>query len=278
MSRSTTAISTATCLLLAGLGTLGLPLQAATPRPAAPPAASTTTAAPAERDPEALAALDRMGAALRALQQFSLTSDASTEVVLEDGQKIELDGTVTYKVKRPNQVFVALDSDRQQRHLIYDGHTLTVYAPKLKYYAQVENLDASLGELVEQAASRYDIEFPLADMFLWGTDKAPNSLIRSALHVGSGTQAGEAIEQYAFQQEGVDWQVWISKATSLPVKLIINSLDDPAQPQYRARLRWDTRTPVPASAFAFTPPADASRIKLVPVAVAVAAPETAEEK
>ncbi|WP_312320616.1 DUF2092 domain-containing protein [Stenotrophomonas sp.] len=275
MIRSTTAISTATCLLLAGLGGLGLPAQAATPKPTS---ATTTTAAAAERDPEALAALDRMGAALRALKEFSLSSDASTEVVLEDGQKIELDGTVRYQVQRPNRVAVALDSDRQQRRLIYDGSTLTVYAPKLKYYAQVEGLNATLGELVEQAASRYDIEFPLADMFLWGTDKAPNSLIRSARHIGGGTQSGEPIEQYAFQQDGVDWQVWISKATSLPVKLIINSLDDPAQPQYRARMRWDARTPVPASAFAFTPPADAHRIKLVPVEVAVAVPDPAQEK
>ena len=269
MIRPTTALSAATCLLLAGLGTLGLPAQAAAPKPTT----TATTAPAAERDPEALAALERMGAALRALNQFSLTSDASTEVVLEDGQKIELDGTVSYRVKRPNQVFVELDSDRQQRQLIYDGKALTVYAPKLKYYAQVDGLHATLGELVEHAASRYDIEFPLADMFLWGTDKAPSSLIRSARHIGGGSQAGEPIEQYAFQQDGVDWQVWISKANSLPVKLIINSLDDPAQPQYRARLRWDTRTPVPDSAFAFTPPADAHRIKLVPVAVAVAAPD-----
>ncbi|WNH52334.1 DUF2092 domain-containing protein [Stenotrophomonas oahuensis] len=269
MIRSTTALSTATCLLLAGLGTLGLPAQAATPK-----ATATATSAPAsERDPDALAALEGMGAALRALNQFSLTSDASTEVVLEDGQKIELDGKVSYRVKRPNQVFVALDSDRQQRQLIYDGKALTVYAPKLKYYAQVDGLHATLGELVEQAATRYDIEFPLADMFLWGTDKAPSSLIRSARHIGGGTQDGQPIEQYAFQQDGVDWQVWISKASSLPVKLIINSLDDPAQPQYRARLRWDTRTPVPDSAFVFTPPADAHRIKLVPVAVAVVAPD-----
>jgi hypothetical protein len=75
----------------------------------------------------------------------------------------------------------------------------------------------------------------------------------------------------------VDWQVWISKATSLPKKLIINSLDDPAQPQYRARLAWDTRTPVPATAFQFAPPADAARIKLVPVEVAAVVPDAGQE-
>ncbi|MFG3450416.1 DUF2092 domain-containing protein [Stenotrophomonas sp. NPDC047960] len=259
------------CLLVAGLAGIALPLAAA---PAPPPAARTDAG---ERDPEALAALDRMGAALRGLKQFSLTSDASTEVVLEDGQKIELDGVVTYKVKAPNQLFLELRSDRQLRQLIYDGNALTVYSPRLKYYAQVDGAGASLGELVDQAATRYGIEMPLADMFLWGTDKAPKTAIRNALHIGGGTVDGEPVEQYAFKQDAVDWQVWISKATSLPKKLIINSLDDPAQPQYRARLTWDTRTPVPATAFQFSPPADAARIKLVPLEVAVVVPDGSQE-
>jgi len=255
------------CLLLALLAPAAHG-AARTPAAPAPPAAATAAATP-ERDPEALAALDRMGAALRALKQFSLTSDASTEIVLDDGQKVELDGVVTYKVRAPNQLFLELRSDRQLRQLFYDGKALSVYAPRLKYYAQVEGLSSTLGELVEEASTRYGIDMPLADMFLWGTDKAPKTAIRGALHIGGGTVDGEAIEQYAFKQDGVDWQLWVSKATSLPKKLIITSLDDPALPQYRAQLRWDTRTPVPAAAFAFKPPADASRIKLVPVAVAV---------
>lgn len=274
MPTHATTLGYAACLLLAGAGATAFPLSAA---PAAQAAAAETSAATQERDPQALAALDRMGAALRALNQFSLTSEASTEVVLDDGQKIELDGVVTYKVKRPDHLFLELHSDRQLRQLIYDGNRLTLYSPRLKYYAQVEDVGATLGELVEAAANRYGIEMPLADLFLWGTDKAPKSAIRGALHVGGGTLDGEAIEQYAFQQDGVDWQIWISTATSLPKKLIINSLDDPAQPQYRARLRWDTKTPVQASAFQFTPAADVARIKLVPVEVAVVVPDADPE-
>lgn len=274
MPTHATTLGYAACLLLAGAGATAFPLSAA---PAAQAAAAETSAATQERDPQALAALDRMGAALRALNQFSLTSEASTEVVLDDGQKIELDGVVTYKVKRPDHLFLELRSDRQLRQLIYDGNRLTLYSPRLKYYAQVEDVGATLGELVEAAANRYGIEMPLADLFLWGTDKAPKSAIRGALHVGGGTLDGEAIEQYAFQQDGVDWQIWMSTATSLPKKLIINSLDDPAQPQYRARLRWDTKTPVQASAFQFTPAADVARIKLVPVEVAVVVPDADPE-
>ncbi len=251
----------------------------ALPAAAAPPQAATVApsgaATAAQRDPEALQALDRMGAALRALKQFSLTSEGSTEVVLEDGQKIELDGVLSYKVRAPDKLFLELRSDRRLRQLFYDGKELTVYAPSLKYYARVDGVGGSLAELVDDASGRYGIDMPLADLFRWGTDKAPKSAILSAIHVGGGSIGGEPVEQYAFRQEGVDWQLWISKATSLPKQLSITSLDDPALPQYRARLQWDTRSEVPATAFQFTPPADAARIKLVPVAVVVA--EDAEE-
>lgn len=274
MATPATSLGCAASLLIAALG-VGSVASAATPRPAA---ASAASPAAAVRDPQALAALDRMGAALRALKQFQLTSEASTELVLEDGQKVELDGVVTYKVKTPNQLFLELSSDRQLRQLIYDGKTLTVYSPRTKYYAQVDGLSSTLGELVETAATRYGIEMPLADMFLWGTDKAPQDAIRSALHIGGGKIDGDAVEQYAFQQDDVDWQIWISTASGLPRKLVINSLDDPAQPQYRARLRWDTRTPVAATAFQFDPPADAARIKLVPAEVAVVVPDAGQEK
>jgi hypothetical protein len=243
--------------------------QAAVQRPpAAAPAQGAATAI--ERDPQALAALDRMGAALRALKHFSLTSQASTEVVLEDGQKVELDGVVTYKVKSPGKLFLEMSSDRRLRQLFYDGGTLSLYAPRLKYYASSEGHGETLGELVDAAATRYGIDMPLADMFLWGTDKAPKTGITGAIHIGGGTVDGEPIDQYAFKQDDVEWQVWISKASALPKKLVITSMDDPALPQYRARLQWDTRSPVADSAFRFTPPADAARIELVPLAVVVA--------
>lgn len=267
-------IAWSTCLLLVG----AVPAAQAATRAAtaaAPAPAATTSAAP-ERDPAALAALTRMGAALRALKQFSLTSQASTEVVLDDGQKVELDGTVTYKVKAPNRLFLELDSDRQQRQFYFDGKRLSVYAPRLKYYAQIDGMHASVAELVDTAATRYGIELPLADLFLWGTDKAPLTAIRTALHVGGGTLDGEAVEQYAFQQDQVDWQIWIATASGLPSKLVITALDDPALPQYRAALRWNTRATLQDSAFEFTPPADAARIKLVP-AVAVVAVDNAQE-
>lgn len=232
-------------------------------------AAARTDETPA-LDPVAVAALDEMGKALRALPRFTLTSDATTEIVLDSGQKIALDGKVTYKVQPPRHIFVELESDRRQRQLFYDGSTLTIYSPRLDYYASVENVGRTLDDLVITAARDYGIELPLADLFFWGTEQVPGDLLTSAIYVGAGTLDGERIDQYAFRQPGIDWQIWIAQGSSLPQKLVITSLDDPAMPQYAARLHWDTRSAVDANTFTFVPSADTARISLVPVeAVAI---------
>jgi len=233
------------------------------------PAPAAAAAPASDVDPAALAALDRMGESLRKLEQFQLVSDASTDVVLDTGQKIELDGQVTYRVQRPNRMFVELKSDRRLRQLFYDGDTMTVYSPKLKYYASVDNVGKTLGELAITAQQDYGIEFPLADLFFWGTEHVSRDAIKSAIYVGPATLDGEAVDQYAFRQEGADWQLWLSKSSALPQKLVITSLDDPAMPQYEARLHWNTKATSDAKSFTFTPPDDAKRIEIVPVGVAV---------
>lgn len=263
-----TSVPSTTGWLLCAMATAAAMLPASATAQSQSVAATGQGAEAPMRDPAALAALDGMGQALRSLNSFSLASDASAEVVLDSGQKIELDGLVTYKVKKPDRLFVEVSSDRKQRQIYFDGEKLSVYAPRLKYYAQVNTSARTLGELAINAAEKYGIEMPIADMFFWGTEYAPKDRILEAMYVGPATLDAERVDQYAFRQREVDWQVWISRETSLPKQIVITSKDDPALPQYKARLHWDTRTPVDPMVFRFTPPAGAYRLDLVEVGVA----------
>ncbi len=246
-------------LALALAAALPLPVSAQTP---APVPASTRTV-----DADAVAALDRMGKALRALPHFRMHATTSTEYVLDDGQKLALAGTVDYKVLGPDRFFVDIQSEQQHRQLFYDGTRLTIFAPRLKYYATLDDLNRSSQALLAESASRYGLEFPLADLFLWGTPAFPTDGFQSALRVDSARIDGEATQHYAFRQPGVDWQVWISDASALPRQVVITSHSDPALPSYQATLQWDTRRPVSASELAFAPDG-ATRIVFVPVALA----------
>jgi len=254
------------CLAL-GL-VLSAPASIAAPAKPAPPAGSAATATPAV-EPQAVAALQKMGSYLRGLKAFTVHGDTTIDVVTEDGQKLQFPGTVDYKVRAPDGLQLSWKTDRKQREIYYDGRQLTVYGPKNKYYATVD-APPTLHALLGDARDRYGIELPLPDLFLWGTADAPVSALQSATFVGPARIDGSVTEQYAFRQDGVDWQLWVEAGDKpLPRRLVITSTDDPAQPQYATTLTWNTNASFKDSAFTFVPPKDASRIELVKVDVAV---------
>ncbi|HYG06607.1 MAG TPA: DUF2092 domain-containing protein [Stenotrophomonas sp.] len=255
--------------LAVSLALLAPAALAAPPAKPAAPAAQAAAASPLE--PQAVAALQKMGAYLRSLKSFSVHGDTTIDVVTEDGQKLQFPGSVDYKVRTPNDLRLSWKTDRKERELYYDGKTLTVYGPKNKYYASVD-APPTLRALMDDVRDRYGIELPLPDLFLWGTDAAPVSALKSATFVGPARVDGSVTEQYAFRQDGVDWQLWLEAGDKpLPRRLVITTTDDPAQPQYSTTLTWDTNASFKDSAFTFVPPKGAAKIELVEVDVAVAA-------
>lgn len=212
-------------------------------------------------EPSAIHAIELMAQKLRSLKSFTVTADVTDEEVLDPGQKVTYGGTVTYKVRAPDKFFAAVDSDRKQRSFYYDGSKFTVYAPRMHFYAQ-KPVTGTVSQLVESAQEKYGIEMPLADLFYWGTDKAPLSAIQSATVIGPAHIGKVECDHLLMRQEGVDWQVWIARDTLLPEKLLIANLDDPTQPEYTATFDWDTTTSLADSAFTFTPTKEDHPIKI----------------
>jgi hypothetical protein len=225
-------------------------------------------AAPATKpDADALAALNKMGEALRALSAFTITADVTTEQVLDSGQKLQYGGDVKIEVQRPGAFKIWSKSDRQERELYYDGKSLTVFAPKIGYYASVP-APATISATLDTISDKYGLEVPLADLFSLGVDPALTAKIQSGFDVGPATVAGKACEHYAFRQAEADWQVWIrSEGPALPCKMVITTTQDDAQPQYTAVMTWEAAAPG-QGAYTFTPPANAHRITLADIKAA----------
>lgn len=227
-------------------------------RSAAQEAARSSTAI----DTGAVNALRRMGAYLRSLQRFEVSGTTVRDAVMSDGQTVEMEGTLRYVVRAPDRFRGDINSDRKQRQIIFDGKTLTVYAPRMHYYATVP-APSTIGATLDTARTRYGIDFPIADLFLWGTPRDGVKDLTSARDVGPAHVSGNDTEQYAFRQRGVDWQIWIARgAVPLPVRLVITTTSEESQPRYAATLNWELTPVVSDAVFAFVPPRDASRITL----------------
>ena len=242
----------------------------------APSVGQTASATPAETpavNPEATAALDRMGAYLRTIQALQVEVATEREEVLDNGLKVQLEETVNLLARKPDRLRLAVSSDRKERLFLYDGKELTLWAPRVKYYASVP-APPTIGELASTLEEKYGIELPLVDLFRWGSKDASAAAITSAVDLGPGTVGGTTCQHYAFRQEGLDWQIWIQKGDfPLPRKLVLTTTTDEARPQYQATYSWNLAPSFNDAAFTFVPTADAHKILL-----AEAAPEAGAGK
>jgi len=244
---------------------LGL-LVALVPGPEAraqtPPASPTKPAANAV-DPASIQALKDMGAYLRTLKRFRVSTEHSGERVLADGQKLQHTARAELDVQRPDKIRVAMKSARSERELIYNGKTVTLYTPAQKYYSTVE-FTGALHQLVDRLEERYGVQLPLQDLFLFGTPSAPLDKIESAMNAGQDIVGGDVCDHYAFRQGSIDWQIWIRTGDKpLPRKLVIVNRGDEARPQSVSLITWKLNPEINAAAFTFTPPKGAKKIEMV---------------
>ena len=211
-------------------------------------------------DPKAVDALRKMGAHLRSLKTFGVQVEGVRDEVSSDGQKIQLAGTISYLVRTPNKLRADIRTDRKQRQVFYDGKTLTVYAPRMSYYASAAAPPTIRG-MLDQATNKLGLEFPVADLFTWGTDRDGVNDLTAGRYVGPAYINGVDTDHYAFRQADADWQVWIERGNNpLPRKLVITTTTEPSEPQYAATLKWDLGAVVNDASFVFIPPKNVTRI------------------
>lgn len=244
---------------LTAIGLIGIPATASAQQ-SAPPAQAANA-----RDPITMAALNRMGAALRKLEKISAHVDITAEDVLISDQKLQYGGTAQILADRPAKLRMMLAVGQGQRQLYYDGKKVTLYAPQQNVYG-VFPAPPTIHEMLKVAADKYDLEIPLADMFTWGQDPGLEARVIEAFPVGEENIGGQACEHHAVRQDLVDWQIWIRKGeNALPCKLVITNTADPAMPQYTAVYRWDPAPTIDPAAFAFKAPQGANQIVFGPM-------------
>ncbi|AMO24394.1 DUF2092 domain-containing protein [Ramlibacter solisilvae] len=236
--------------------------RAQTPAPGAPQPAASQPSATAV-DPASVQALKDMGAYLQTLKRFRVSTEATGERVLRDGQKLQHTARADLQVVRPGMLRAKISSARAERELFYDGKTVTLYAPQQKYYSSVE-FAGSIGELIDRLEEKYGVEMPMADLFRWGTPAAPLDQIESAMFAGQELVGKDTCDHYAFRQGKLDWQIWITAGDKrLPRKVVITNRGDEARPASVSLFNWNLKPAFEDPIFKFTPPNGAKKIEMV---------------
>ena len=212
----------------------------------------------------AIDALKEMSTFLSSANTMRIVSNGSLDVVTNNGQRIQLDGTTTYKVRKPAGFVIDYESDVKSRRFIYDGKDFTVYSPKLGYYSTVK-APATNRDVLKTIYDKFGIALPLEDLFRWADDSNDDRLkaLKSAYDVGPATIDGVLTDHYAFREDDVDWEIWIQNGDQpFPRKLVIVDRNDPAKPTFVARLQWQLNPAYSDADFAFVPDANAKKIQM----------------
>jgi hypothetical protein len=210
-------------------------------------------------DPNAMKTLSRTVSYLRSLPAFVLRADVTQDEVVAADYKVERTGTVALTVRRPNRLRADITGDRGARTFVYDGKNLNAFLADENYYGSFPAPPTILETI--DAIERYGVELPLVDLMFVAMGGSLDPTIREAGVIGPTAIMGVKCTQLAFRGDLVDWQLWVTEGDKpLPRKLVITTRDQTARPQYSAILRWDVSTPIADADFAFTPPANASRL------------------
>ena len=143
-----------------------------------------------EIEPAALAAVKQMGEFLRSLQDVEFEARTTRDEVLESGQLIKHQQVLTAYVRPPTGLRIDAVSAEKERQYYYDGKTLTIFGPRTMYDATVD-APPTIREMVTAITEKYDLELPLTDLFLWGTEDEDLEAVVSARSASAST--GSAI-------------------------------------------------------------------------------------
>jgi hypothetical protein len=232
------------------------------PQASSAPVAEASTVEQPMLEPNAINALHKMSAYLRTLKTFKVNFKLFKDEVLLSGQKVMIDGTSELTVRKPDAFHFTtkIDEAHRNQQFFYDGKTFTIYGNTNKLYATFA-APGTIGDLLDVAEERYNIGLPFTDLFIWGTDKADPTAVKSAIYIGPTLINGVSCDHYAFQNEDIDWQLWIQQgATPLPRRLVITTKEEEGQPQYISVMDWQLSPKINTKLFTFVPPKDAHKI------------------
>jgi hypothetical protein len=256
-----TTVMTSACQKKAGLpeGQNGQKVEAGQ---SFPDAGGEAPAPQAKVDQKAVQAIQSMSKYLSSFPKLQWATTGTMDVVTADGQRIQMDGSATYQVKRPGFV-IKYVSDAKSRNFYYDGKQFTIYSPTAGFFATVP-APATNREVFDTVYNRYGIRLPLEDLFRWNDSNEQRiENFRAAYDLGTVTLDGVKTTHYAFREPDVDWEIWIQDGDKpLPLKLSIVDRTDPARPAFTTRIKW---TPNPTFAdrdFTFVPGKGAMKIGL----------------
>lgn len=214
---------------------------------------------------EALDLLKKMSDTLKAAPAIKLQVLDFREVPTSQGQMITLVTSADITAERPNKFAAEAVINGVPTKFAYDGKTFAVYDAAKNVYASAPVAAETLDGFFKALAEARGIEFSVADFLSSDPYAVLTKHLDNAYEVGTTTVDGVTATHLVFSAKGIEWQVWIDPATSLPRLFAATYTDAPREPRFLVSFRSiDLKAKPAAGTFTFAPPKDARAIEFLP--------------
>ncbi|HXJ78748.1 MAG TPA: DUF2092 domain-containing protein [Candidatus Methylomirabilis sp.] len=205
----------------------------------------------------------KMSDLLTSSKAFALEAEEVYDELPEDLPRTQLASRRHILLRRPDRLAGTTAGDAVNRSVWYDGKTMSVLDDAQNVYVRMD-VPPTIDAAIDTALDRTGMVIPLAD-FLYSDvyDRLMGSVHRG-VYLGIHDVAGIPCHHLSFEQETIDWQLWIDAGLQpLPRKLVIAYKTEDGVPQYEVTIRkWNLAAQVPEEMFQFQPPAGARKVEL----------------
>jgi hypothetical protein len=240
-------LSQASMLLLLALFVSSAPVSAANP----------------QIDPAAAALAKELAARLGSAQTIRLTAKHKLDPALGGGAKLA-SGPLKITVRRPNECYVLQPAGDETRELAFDGKTLCVMHPVVKFHAIEPVKAGSIDQLADVIDERFGFRPPVAELLSADAARQLFRHVTSAKVIGTEWVGWTRCERLHFEQDGMTGDLWVGKKDKLPRRYLLTFTGVPGHPTWDIRLtKWELNVPVDAALFSKRPAADSQKVQML---------------
>ena len=217
-------------------------------------------------DPSAVEILKSMTDYLGGLKQFSVDTQNTLEHVLDSGQRIDEDISVSVIISRPGKLKSRRLGELIDQAFYYDGKTLTLNNKNANVYA-TEKAPATIEQLLDFARESLGLISPASDLVYRNVYELMMQDVTSETVVGKAVINGRTCNHLAFRRPDVDFQVWVADADEpLPCKYVVT---DKSTPELVSTIsvmsNWNVKPPVTDNTFSYVPGKGTTRVEFMPL-------------
>lgn len=216
--------------------------------------ASTATAE--EIDARADEILRSMSDYMGSLGSFSVTADASTDILTRDGAKVQMTATGELTLDREQGFRVVRRGPAGESTIVFDGSRVAIANGALGKHVFIPaegGIDAAIDEVRSVLGTEVTGG---ADLLYASPYEGLMYDVERGSYMGEVTVGGVKAHHLLYRAADIDWQLWVrSEGDPIPVKYVITSKWLTGAPAFSVQL-WDFKPGVAtdAATFGFTVP------------------------